>query len=182
MSYIDSKNIYRIASRIIQRCGTNDPDKIARELGIEVTDVDYFQNLLGFYSYRWRKRFIILNNRLSENHRQMILCHELGHDALHRACIKGLIIKEFEIFHMSDPREYEANAYASHILIDTNDFLELARNGYDIYQIARYIKTEVNMVLIKSNELNSLGFNLRLPQTPQGDFLKNLKADSGQII
>ena len=176
MSYIDSGSIYKNANKTLQKCGTNNPDIIVRELGIEVMDVDYFKDLLGFYTYRWRKRFVVLNNRLNEDNRKMVLCHELGHDALHRDKVEGLTLKEFEIFHMADPKEYEANAYASHILIDTKEFIELVQNGYDIYQIAQYMRTEVNMVLIKSNELNALGYNLRLPQTPQGDFLKNMRA------
>ena len=89
---------------------------------------------------------------------------------------KGKRFQEFEIFNMrKDRTEYEANAFASHILLDTDECLEYIRNGYDIVTISKIMNTEVNLLLIKCQELIRLGYNFRMPMEAQGDFLKNVK-------
>ena len=57
----------------------------------------------------------------------IVLLHELGHDALHREeATKVGGFKEFEIFNMRDNRmEYEANLFAALISLSDEDFLEL---------------------------------------------------------
>ena len=72
--------------------------------------------------------------------------------------------------------EYEANAFAAHLLIDTNECLEYARNGYDVVQIARAMNSEINLMLIKLQEMSRLGYNIRVPFEPKSDFFKNIKA------
>lgn len=173
--YIDSEELYRKANIIVDKCGTRNTLKIARELGIQVDAVDYFTNLLGFYTYRWKIRQIYYNNSMNSNEVQMVVGHEVGHDVWHRSEASTGGFKEFEIFHMRDPKEYEANAFNAHLIIDTDEYLRMAKYGYDIYQIASAMNTEVNMILIKANELIKLGYRLRLPEAPQGDFLKNVK-------
>ena len=86
-------------------------------------------------------------------------------------------MREFELFRMQSSTEYEANAFAAHLLIDTDECLEYAREGYDVVQIARMMNSEINLMLIKLQELNRLGYNLRLPMEPRSDFFKKIRAD-----
>lgn len=173
---VDSKGIYRYANNIVEKYGTRDTLLLAKNLGIEVISVDYFKSLLGMYTYKWRTRAIFLNNRMDEYLTQMVCAHEIGHDIYHRELAKNEGLKEFELFRMDNSTEYEANAFASHILINTEECLELARNGYDVVQMAKIMNSEINLLLIKLQEMAKLGYELRVPITPQGNFFKNIKA------
>lgn len=172
---IDSEHIYQKADRAVSRFGTRDPLRIAAESGIEVMYTDDFCHLLGMYAYRWRKRAIILNNRMDDYLTLMVAAHELGHDTFHRALAKDGGFREFELFRMTSSAEYEANAFAAHLLIDTEECLGLARNGCDVVQIAKAMHSEINLMLIKIQELIRLGYELRLPDSPQGDFFKHIQ-------
>lgn len=52
--------------------------------------------------------------------------------------------------------------------------LELAGRGYDVVQLSSIMEVNVNLVLIKLNELNRMGLRLDLPYVPRSDFLKNV--------
>lgn len=173
---IDSVGIYKKANNLVQMHGTRDAIKLATYSGVEVFPVDYFTNLLGMYVYQWRHRAIFLNNRMDEYLTQMVTGHELGHDIYHRELAKGEGMREFELFRMKSATEYEANAFAAHLLIDTDECLEYARNGYDVVQIARAMNSEINLMLIKLQELQRMGYHIRVPFEPKSDFFKNIRA------
>lgn len=177
---IDSIGIYKRANNFVRMCETRDSLKIAKEVGIDVIRVNYFKSLLGMYTYHLRKRFIIINIEMDDYLTQMVVAHEIGHDYLHRELAKGEALKEFELFRMQkNTTEYEANAFAAHILLDTDKFIELAHEGYDVAQIAMQMNTEINLALIKLQELIRLGYDLRMPMDTRGDFLKKIKAERG---
>ena len=98
-----------------------------------------FNEQRGAYKVLMRNRFIFIKNDLHPVMENIVLLHELGHDALHREeATKVGGFKEFEIFNMRDNRmEYEANLFAAQISLSDEDFLELAERGYDTQQIAR---------------------------------------------
>ena len=173
---IDSCGIYKKTEQLVQRYGTRNTLVLARETGIHVVETDRFQNLLGMYTFRWRHRIMLLNNRMDEYLTQMVAGHEMGHDIYHRDLAKGRGLQEFELFRMHNTTEYVANAFAAHVLIDTEECLEYARNGYDVVQMAQAMNSEINLMLIKLQELIRLGYPLRLPVEPQSDFFKNIHA------
>lgn len=153
-------------------------DELADALGVTVKYSDLYKNLLGMYFSKWRRRYIFLNSNMDENMKRMVLAHEIGHDALHRDIASGHILKEFNLFNMKDMSEYEANAFASHLLIPEDDLRSLIEEGYDIAGIASILGVNINLVLIKLQELNRLGNSIYvLPDSPRGDFLKGLDCD-----
>ena len=105
--------------------------------------------------------------------KNIVLLHELGHDALHRKeATKVGGFEEFNIFDVRDSRmEYEANIFATQIALPDDDFLELAEQGYDVQQIASAMQSDVNLVALKADTLISQGYRLR-PQEHKNDFLK----------
>ena len=171
---MDSLTIYKKADKLVQSFGTRNPIEIAKGRGIEVTFVDYFNTLLGLYTCQYRKRAMYISNTIDESLTRIVAGHELGHDAFHRDFAKNGLT-EFEIFRMKQmPIEYEVNAFASHILLDTEECIQLARNGYPIWDIARMMNSEINLLLIKFQELIKLGYDFKMPVTPTSDFLKNI--------
>jgi len=118
-----------------------------------------------------RSRFIIINGNLSAHDKRTVCAHELGHDRLHQRFAKTSALQEFMLYDMRSRPEYEANIFASELLIDDDDIFALVKNGCDIYQIANEIGADINLVLIKIDELRKQGYDLRVPYRPRADFL-----------
>lgn len=104
----------------------------------------------------------------------MVLAHEIGHDIYHRDLAKNGL-KEFTLFNMKNDTEYVANAFAAHLLLDNDEVLELARDGYDVVQIAGMLNSDINLLLIKMQEMNNMGYNFNVPCHPERNFLKKIK-------
>ena len=158
--YVSTSEIVQKANSIVAQCGTRDPLRRARDLGIEVMYYP-FNEQRGAYKVLMRNRFIFVKNDLHPVMENIVLLHELGHDALHREeATKVGGFKEFEIFNMRDNRmEYEANLF------------ELAERGYDTQQIARTLHSDINLVALKADTLISQGYQL-CKQEHRNDFLK----------
>lgn len=170
--------IHQKATRILRDCGTHDMVKLAGELGIYVHYIDDFDKLLGMYTYINRERHILLNSNMEHLVTQMVCGHEIGHDCLHRDRAKNGGLQEFTLFDTRNEMEYEANAFASHLRIADDELFELLNSGYDVAQASAALGVNVNLTLIKLNELNRMGAQLNLPYIPHSDFLKNISPDS----
>ena len=170
--YVSTSEIVQKANSIVAQCGTRDPLRIARDLGIEVMYYP-FNEQRGAYKVLMRNRFIFVKNDLHPVMENIVLLHELGHDALHREeATKVGGFKEFEIFNMRDNRmEYEANIFASQASLPDDTILEYIENGYDIQQIARAMSSDINLVALKVDTLIAQGYQLR-KQEHRNDFLK----------
>lgn len=75
---------------------------------------------------------------------------------------------------MKDTTEYEANAFASHILLDNDEVYSLSRQGYDVVEIARMMKADINLMLIKLQEMNKIGYDFRIPMDPDSRFFRKV--------
>jgi len=168
----NTSEIVRKANHLVKECGTRDPNRIARELGIEVMPCD-FKRQKGAYKVILRNRFIFIKQDLHPVMSNIVMLHEIGHDILHQSeAIAAGGFKEFNIFNMQDIRmEYEANIFASQVALDDDEFLELCEKGYDMQQIARALHSDINLVAMKTDTLISQGYRLR-QQEHTNDFLK----------
>ena len=109
---------------------------------------------------------------------QMVCGHEIGHDTLHRALAKANnSLPEFVLFDMRTKHEYEANALAAHLLIDEDELIEYLREGYDVVQLSGMMNTNINLMLVKLNEMNRMGWRLNIPYVPRSDFLKDVSPE-----
>ena len=172
---MDSYALFKQANELVRQCGTRDALRIAQEIGIWTYWEDSFTDLLGMYTMRWKHRLMFLNSKMDNYLKQMVAAHELGHDAMHRELAKSNGMKEFVLFNMKDNTEYEANAFGSHILLDNDEVYSLARQGYDVVQISRMLGSHINLMLIKMQEMNKLGYDFRIPYTPDSRFFRNVK-------
>lgn len=160
------------ANRIIKKCGCRDPYKIAEDLKITVIP-HYFKKQRGAYKVIQRNRFIFINTELEPVMEKIVLLHEIGHDTFHREmAIQAGSFQEFNIFDMRNNRtEYEANVFAAQIALPDEDILECIERGYDIEQIARALYSDINLVALKVDILNSQGYKFNT-QDHRSDFLK----------
>lgn len=108
--YIRTSDIVQKANRLVTQCGTRNPHKIAKEIGIDVLFYP-FNRRRGDYKIIMRNRFIFIKKGLGPVMKNIVLLHKLGHDALHQdEATKTGGFEEFNIFDMRDSRmEYESN-------------------------------------------------------------------------
>ena len=167
-----AKEIYETTINLVKKYRSRNPVTISKSLGIKVFFSDELGNLLGLYTYMIKNRVIILNSKLSDYQMNMVLAHEIGHDQLHKELAKtGL--QEYHIFDLRSLTEYEANAFAAHLLIDTGELIETIKDfNYDLEKLASYFSVDINMILIKMQELNRMGYNIAPPIIPNPRFLK----------
>ncbi len=170
-----SEEIFGRAEAIVKRAGTRNPLAIAEDLGIDVYWNGELTELLGLYTVVQRKRAIVMNNRLPEYMQTMVLAHEIGHDVLHREEAQKALMQEFQLFDMKSKLEYEANVFAAHLLLGTDEVLELAHAGEEVSSIAGRMGVNINLVLIKISELIALGYDLRMPMESKRDFLRDMR-------
>lgn len=171
---MNSYDIYKQANNLMMKYGTTDPIKLARSMGIMLYNEDSLENLLGMYTYRWKHRIIIMNPNINDTLYKMVVAHEIGHDQRHRL-LAGDGMKEFELFNMTDITEYEANAFASHLLMNETDMTELFKEGYDIATTAKMLNVNINLLLIKIQEMNRLGMNFKIPFDPDPNFFRKTR-------
>ena len=98
MGYYTTAEIVKIVNKLIDRCGTRDPYKVAKELGINIIYRN-FDKQRGAYKVILKNRFVFLKNGMHPVVEQIVLWHEIGHDVLHRqeaVAVGGF--KEFNIF------------------------------------------------------------------------------------
>lgn len=170
--YVCTSEIIKKANEIVDICGTRDPHKLAKELGVEVLYYP-FTSQRGAYKVIMRNRFMFIKEDLHPVMENIVILHELGHDTLHRnEATKAGGFKEFNVFEMRDNRmEYEANIFVAQISLPDDEILEYIDRGYDIQQIASAMNSDINLVALKADALIMQGHNLR-PQEYRGNFLK----------
>lgn len=52
----------------------------------------------------------------------------------------------------------------------------LARQGYDVVQIAQMMYSNINLMLIKMQEMNKLDYDLRIPYDPDSRFFRKMRS------
>lgn len=174
---MDSYELFRRADQLVLQCETRDALRIAKDMGIWIYYEDGFEDLLGMYTFQWNHRLMFLNSKMGECMTQMVAAHEIGHDVCHRALAKASGMKEFMLFNMKDNTEYEANAFAAHILLDNDEVYSMARQGYDVEEIAQAMNSHVDLMLIKMQEMNKMGYTFRLPRIADSKFFRGIKSN-----
>ena len=176
------KRVFTLPKRLIRKYGTRDPFEIAEALGIEIIMCPDFKRQKGAFSVIARNCFIFINANLSDEMQRIVCAHELGHALLHRKIAEaagGLL--EFELFDINDQCEYDANAFAATLLLDDEELLEMVHEGHDVVYIARSMGTNVNLVLLKLNEMRKQGYELNLPEIPSRKFLGEIEDNAGEL-
>lgn len=109
---LDKEFIRKKANSIIRKHNTNNIKELAEFENILVLE-DNLGEIYGLYKYIQRTKLIIINQQLSDDHKKIVLAHEIGHAILHpySNCAfskKACYFKQTE--------EIEANTFAYHLL------------------------------------------------------------------
>ena len=131
---------------------TTCPYKLANNLGI-ILIIEDLGELMGMYKYIKKNKVVFINSNLREEERRFVLAHEIGHAILHTksSCFFSNTANINKI-----KKEYEANLFASELLIDFEDIDILYLQGYSIGQLASYYKVPVELIEFKFKEREGL--------------------------
>lgn len=69
---------------------------------------------------------------------------------------------------------YEPNAFASHLMLDSEEVYQMTKRKMDAAQIADAKRIHINLVLVKLLELHHLGYDLRHYHAQHHAFIKQL--------
>jgi Zn-dependent peptidase ImmA (M78 family) len=157
--------------RLVQKYKTRDPLEIAEALNIHVRYSKEFEKLKGMYVIICGNRFIIVNGKLDEQTKRLVVAHELGHDRLHRELAERTALSDHCLYKIDTRPEYEANLFAAELLIDTDTLLELIYDGLQAEEAAKILEIDVNLLSLKITALKYQGIDLR-EQEYNSKFLK----------
>ena len=166
--------ITREANKLTHKFQTRDPNEICDALDVRIRLKDLGKDIKAYYLYQSRVRNIVVNWRVSEVVRRILVAHELGHDRLHKkiAMLKGF--QELELFDRATPTEYEANLFAAELLIDDAELLELLNDeNKTFFDVASELYVPAGLLDFKFRVLKNKGYRINAPYIVNGDFLKN---------
>lgn len=123
--------IERIVKKLVKSCKTNDPYEIAAQKNINVIQWNLHHDIMGFYKYIRRNKFIFINSNLDEDIQRFVCAHELGHSQLHHR-VNTPFLKQSTYFSV-DKIEVEANFFAVRLLLSDEDL----KNYETKYQVLR---------------------------------------------
>ena len=163
--------IQNVANKLIKKFDTRDPFQLCQAIGVEVFYAD-LGSLKGMYKYLKKNRFAVINENLDPFTKTLVCAHELGHDILHQNLARTVCLQEFILYDMRSRPEYEANLFASEILLPDDIILSLARDGYDIEQISKELCTDINLIALKVSSMNTRGYRFNNTIDARSDFLR----------
>jgi Zn-dependent peptidase ImmA (M78 family) len=106
---------------------------------------------------------------------RVVLAHELGHAVLHAKAGTVSQFHEMSLFDTVDTRKYEANLFASELLLSDEDVLDALNEGYVFFQAAQTLYVPSEMLDFKFRVMKRKGYKLESPVVSQSDFIKNLE-------
>ncbi|MDO6353567.1 ImmA/IrrE family metallo-endopeptidase [Caloramator sp. CAR-1] len=142
------KNMHARVKHLVQKYGTRNPEKLAREMGIVVIKRP-FNKTMGFFKKALGKKFIVVNSNLPYTHQLIVIAHELGH-ALYHSSNSEIFLHEYTLF----PRgkyEVEANRFAAELLINEKELDKYQFENMTVEQIAAYFEVPKELVEYKFN-------------------------------
>ena len=171
---MDSAFIYRAANELVQTAGTRNIKQIARSCSLDISETSRIKDMLGLLSLYFDKPLILINRQLDKQTKQMVCGYALGHYLEHQILMdlhtlnKSLAITDKQIC------LYEPNAFASHLMLDSEEVYQMTKRKMDAAQIADAKRIHINLVLVKLLELHHLGYDLRHYHAQHHAFIKQL--------
>lgn len=171
--------VIRKAAQLKKKYGTSDPFALLDAVGVRVIYKEEFTHLKAFYYIMLGVPYVVMNASLDEIEMRAVAAHELGHHILHRQLAKNSPLREVGFYDMKSGPEYEANLFASEILIDDTQLAALIEEESDYYKLCCKMGVQSELMAFKMNNLNKKGHAYNLPFTYQSDFLANSRRRIG---
>lgn len=174
---IDHRTDFRRCKAIKEKYDETDPERLAEQMKILVSrePMGLFEGCCkGFFLVHRRKKHITINGDLPDVLQKVVLAHELGHCVLHSGS-SSAAFHEVILFDTADQKEYEANVFASELLLPDEAVLEVLNDDMFFFQAAKALYVPSELLDFKFRILKRRGYKVESPITANGDFLKNLE-------
>lgn len=112
-------NISLRVKNLVKKYDTCNPYQLAKELHIDIYELDLPPSIRGFFIRPRRRKSIIINRNMTEAEKLVAVAHELGHARLHKGY--GMLMKANLPYFRSTKRETEANEFATCLLSYNHD-------------------------------------------------------------
>ena len=161
---------------IIKKYGTRDPFEICDDMQIGLRYRDLGEQMKAFFFYHSRIKTIVLNTRCDEALQRVLCAHELGHAVLHTGLARtNFALEDSDLFCAAGNTEYEANIFASQLLIDDDELIELCGvSGYSLFEAAAILKMPFELLDFKLKIMKKRGHNIEPLYLSSADFLKSI--------
>lgn len=169
------------AKHLKKKNDETDPEKLAERMKILVSrePMGLFEGCCkGFFLVYRRKKHITVNSDLPDVLQRLVLAHELGHCILHSGS-SGAAFHDVTLFDVADRKEYEANVFASELLLPDEAVLEVLNDDMFFFQAAKALYVPSELLDFKFRILKRRGYKVESPIMANGDFLKNLEQRTG---
>ena len=165
-------NIYDETQKLIRKYKTRDPFKIMDDMHIIVGETSNFQKLKGFCFMSCKTIYVQISSFLSEEEKQIVAAHELGHIILHRTQLKMAPMKDDTLYNMQDNTEYQANLFAADLLLSDADIADMAHNeDLDYFSLCSTLNSTPELMSFKLYSLTKRGQAYHMPMEIQSNFL-----------
>lgn len=169
--------IRETVDQLVEQYRTNDPYELCEDVGCVVVP-----HSLGLYEGAGKGFFldvdgvhvITVNSDLQDELQRVIVAHELGHAVLHSDFLEAGGFHDFALYDDSSHLEYEANMFASELLLPDDEVLEILRENASFFHAAAELKVPAQMLDFKLHALIHRGLKLEIPLMATGDFLKKV--------
>ena len=164
------------AKQLKKKYDETDPERLAEQMKILVSrePMGLFNGCCkGFFLIYRRKKHITINSDLPILLQKVVLAHELGHCVLH-SDFSSAAFHEVTLFDTTDKKEYEANVFASELLLSDEAVLNVLNDDMFFFQAAQTLCVPSELLDFKFRILKRRGYKVKSPITANGDFLKYL--------
>lgn len=156
--------IYDETQKLIRKYKTRDPFKIMDDMHIIVGETSSFQKLKGFCFMSCKTIYVQISSFLSEEEKQIVAAHELGHIILHRTQLKMAPMKDDTLYNMQDNTEYQANLFAADLLLSDADIADMAHNeDLDYFSLCSTLNSTPELMSFKLYSLTKRGQAYHMP-------------------
>ena len=164
--------IYDETQKLIRKYKTRDPFKIMDNMHVIVGESSSFQKLKGFCFMSCKTIYVQISSFLSEEEKQIVAAHELGHIILHRTQLKMAPMKDDTLYNMQDNIEYQANLFAADLLLSDADIADMAHNeDLDYFSLCSTLNSTPELMSFKLYSLTKRGQAYHMPMEIQSNFL-----------
>ena len=164
--------IYDETQKLIRKYKTRDPFKIMDNMHVIVGESSSFQKLKGFCFMSCKTIYVQISSFLSEEEKQIVAAHELGHIILHRTQLKMAPMKDDTLYNMQDNTEYQAKLFAADLLLSDADIADMAHNeDLDYFSLCSTLNSTPELMSFKLYSLTKRGQAYHMPMEIQSNFL-----------
>ena len=167
-------HIFAQAEQLRKKYRTRDPFEALEGMNVEIMFTDAFacDGLKGFCTIQNRIKYVVINERLSDEDQRVVAAHELGHLVVHNTDLKIGTFRDNDIYMATGKKEREANFFAADFLIADEDVIDLMKTcDANFFNVAKSLFIPAPFFAFKLYSMVERGYAMRVPVDLDSTFL-----------